>query len=104
MKALSIIVLAIAGVLVASCGGSSYRDQPYDHDVVYRTPAYGERYYYDDDYHDDYDDDDVGYEDFDDDDDVVYYRYVPAPVSRHGTIYGDGPYYYYRTDRFEDWA
>lgn len=84
MKVLSIIVLAIAGVVVASCGGSSYRNQSYDHDVVYRTPAYGERYYV-------VDDDDG------DDDDVVYYRYAPEPVMRHGTIYGDdGTYYYYR--------
>jgi hypothetical protein len=89
MKALSILTLSLAGLMLASCGGGSYRNQSYDHDVVYRTPAYGERYYrYDDDVDVDYD--------YDDDDDVVYYRYVPAPVSRYGTIYGDGPYYYYR--------
>ncbi len=91
MKVISVLILSLAGLLLVSCGGGSYRNDSYDHDVVYRTPAYGERYYYD--Y--DYDDDDVVYEY--DDDDVVYYRYVPAPASRHGTIYGDdGPYYYYR--------
>ena len=92
MKALSILTLSLAGLLLASCGGGSYRNQSYDHDVVYRTPAYDDRYYY---RHDDDDDDDVDVDYDDDDDDVVYYR-VPAPASRYGTVYGDAPYYYYR--------
>lgn len=87
MKFLSILTLSLAGVVLASCGGGSYRNQSYDHDVVYRTPAYGERYYR---YDDDDDDVVVDYDYDDDDEDVVYYRYRPAPV------YGYGPYYYYR--------
>lgn len=79
MKVFSIIALAIAGLLVASCGSSR---NAYDHDVVYRSPAYGERYYYD------YDDD-VDYY-YDDDDDGAYYRVVPAPD------YDDDVPYYYR--------
>jgi hypothetical protein len=91
VKVLSILTLSLAGLMLVSCGGGSYRS--YDHDVVYRTPAYDDRYYY---RYDDDDDVDVDYDYDDDDDDVVYYRYVPAPASRYGTIYGDEPYYYYR--------
>jgi hypothetical protein len=82
MKLLPLFALAIAGAAVVGCGGTRSNDN-YDHDVVYRTPAYGERYYYDDD---------------DDDDDVVYVRpaYRAVPVTRGDLIYGGDGYYYYR--------
>jgi hypothetical protein len=85
MKLLPIATLVIAGAALAACGttrdnrynetafaDTSAPETKYEHEVVYRTPAYGERY--------------------DDDVDVVYvqpaYRVVPA--SRERVIY----YYY----------
>ena len=86
MKLLPIATLVIAGAALAACGttrdnrynetafaDTSAPEINYEHEVVYRTPAYGERVY-------------------DDDVDVVYvqpaYRVVPAPRER--VIY----YYY----------
>ena len=85
MKLLPIATLVIAGAALAACGttrdnrynetafaDTSAPETKYEHEVVYRTPGYGERY--------------------DDDVDVVYvqpaYRVVPA--SRERVIY----YYY----------
>jgi hypothetical protein len=91
MKLLPIMTLAIAGAALAACGTTrdnrynetAYADhigpeRTYDHQVVYRSPAYGERYAYDDDV------------------DVVYVRpaYRVVPVARN-PVYYDG-YYYYR--------
>ena len=88
MKMLPILALAAAGIVVAGCGTvrenrfneTSYADHlHYDHDVVSRSPGYGERYY-------------------DEDDDVVYVRpaYRVVPVARDDLIYGGDGYYYYR--------
>ena len=91
MKLLPIATLVIAGAALAACGttrenrynetasaDTSAPDTTYEHEVVYRTPAYGERVIYDDDV------------------DVVYVRpaYRVVPVTRDPVIY-DG-YYYYR--------
>jgi hypothetical protein len=89
MKLIPLATLVLAGAAVVGCGTTrenrynetAYADQPpYDHDVVYRSPAYGERYYYDDDV------------------DVVYVRpaYRAVPVTREDLIYGGDGYYYYR--------
>ncbi|HEV8391793.1 MAG TPA: hypothetical protein VGQ35_18215 [Dongiaceae bacterium] len=92
MKLLAIVTLMIAGAALAACGTTrdnrfnetAYADHNgpertyYDHDVMYRSPAYGERYVYGEDV------------------DVVYVRpaYRVVPVARDPLIY-DG-YYYYR--------
>jgi hypothetical protein len=88
MKLLPIATLVIAGAALAACGTTrdnrynetAYADTSapetrYEHEVVYRTPAYGER---------------------DDDVDVVYVQpaYRVVPVTRD-PVYYDG-YYYYR--------
>ncbi|WP_119301404.1 hypothetical protein [Dongia deserti] len=80
MKLLALLTLVITGTTVAACGGTR-SDRNYDHDVVYRTPSYEDRYYVDD----------------DDDERVVYTRptYRAVPVDRDDLIYGDGGYYYY---------
>lgn len=82
MKLLPIVTLVIAGAALAACGTTrenrfnetAYADhneptQAYDHEVVYRSPAY---------------------------DEVVYVRpaYRVVPVTQDPVIY-DG-YYYYR--------
>ena len=89
MKVPSILALAAAGIVVAGCGTvrenrlneTAYPDHGhYDHDVVYRSPGYGEH---------------PGYVE---DDDVVYVRdgdQVIA-VDRDDLIYGGDGYYYYR--------
>jgi hypothetical protein len=88
MRMLSILALAVSAIAVAGCGTvrenrfneTAYADHlHYDHDVVYRSPAYGERYY-------------------EDDDDVVYVRQGNrlVAVDRDDLIYGDDGYYYYR--------
>jgi hypothetical protein len=91
MKLLPIATLVIAGAALAACGTTrenrynetAYADhngpeRTYDHDVAYRSPAYGERHVYGDDV------------------DVVYVRpaYRVVPVTPDPVIY-DG-YYYYR--------
>ena len=90
MRLLLLATLVIAGAAVAGCGTTrenrynetAYADHngPYDHDVVYRSAAYGDRYYYDD-----------GGK-------VVYVRpaYRVVPVPPDDLIYGDDGYYYYR--------
>jgi hypothetical protein len=90
MKLLPIATLVIAGAALAACGttrenrynetayaDTSAPETTYEHEVVYRTPAYGERA-------------------IDDDVDVVYVRpaYRVVPVTRE-PVYYDG-YYYYR--------
>jgi hypothetical protein len=87
MKPLPIVTLVVAGAALAACGTTrenrlnetAYADHNgpqriYEHGVVYRSPAYGERYVYDDDV------------------DVVYVRpaYRVVPVTRDPVIY----YYY----------
>ena len=90
MRLLPIVILAVAGAAVVGCGTvrdnrfneTAYADHAhYDYDVVYRSPAYGERYYV-----------------VDDDDDVLYVRpaYQAVPVDRDDVIYGGDGYYYYR--------
>ncbi|HET6621018.1 MAG TPA: hypothetical protein VFG64_13870 [Dongiaceae bacterium] len=87
MRPLPGVMLAIAGAAVVGCGttGSNrfnettYADHngPYDHETVYRSPAYGDRY--------------------DEDGRVIYvrpaYRVIPAPPDR--VVRGDDGYYYY---------
>jgi len=85
MKLLPIATLVIAGAALAACGttrdnrynetafaDTSAPETKYEHEVVYRMPAYGERY--------------------DDDVDVVYVQpaYRVVPTSRERVIY----YYY----------
>ena len=84
MKLLPIATLVIAGAALAACGttretrynetayaDTSAPETTYKHEVVYRTPAYGERHV---------DDDDV---------DVVYVQpaYRVIPVARERVIY-----------------
>ncbi len=89
MRLLPLATLVIAGAAVVGCGTTrdnrynetAYADHngPYDHDVVSRSAAYGDRYY-------------------DEDGRVVYvrpaYRVVPVPSDE--LIYSDDGYYYYR--------
>jgi hypothetical protein len=52
MKLLPIVTSALAGALIVGCGSTpadrNANGSYYDHDVVYRSPPYGERYYYED--------------------------------------------------------
>ncbi len=88
MRLLPIVTLVIAGAALAACGTTrdnrynetAYADhngpqRTYQHEVVYRTPAYGERYVYGD--------------------QVVYVRpaYRVVPVTRDPVLY-DGYYFY----------
>jgi len=90
MRLLALATLIVAGAAVVGCGTTrdnrynetAYADHngPYDHDVVYRSSAYNDRYYYDDDGR------------------MVYVQpaYRVVPVAPHHVIYGDDGYYYYR--------
>jgi hypothetical protein len=84
MKLLPMATLVIAGVALAACGttrenrynetaypDTSAPETTYEHEVVYRTPAYGERHVHDDDV------------------DVVYVQpaYRVVPVTRDRVIY-----------------
>ena len=79
----SLPLLALASVAIAGCGSTHAARSYSDHDVVYRTPPYDDRYYYED-------NGPPG---------PLYYQpgYGPVPVYRHGTMYDeDDGYYYYR--------
>jgi hypothetical protein len=92
MKLLPLVALAIAGTALIGCGTTrenrfnetayadhnTYDHKTYDHDVVYRSPAYGERYYYDDDGR------------------LVEVRPAYRVAEPPYAIYGDDGYYYYR--------
>jgi hypothetical protein len=92
MRLLALLTLALAGAAVASCGTTrenrynetAYADHngPADHDVVYRSAGYDDRYYYDE------------------DGKVVYVRpaYRLAPDTPDRVIYTDDGYYYYYHD------
>jgi hypothetical protein len=91
MRLLPLAALIIAGATVVGCGTTRdnrynetvYADHngPYDHDVVYRSGGYNDRYYYDDGR-------------------VVYAQpaYRVVPVAPRHVIYGDDGYYYFYRD------
>jgi hypothetical protein len=84
MRLVPILALAMTGAALVGCGGTHTSRSYSDHDVVYRAPAYDDRYYY---------------EDNGPPDGALYYQpgYGAVPVERHGTIYDDDDgYYYYR--------
>lgn len=88
MRLLPVLTLVLAGAAVVGCGTTrdnrynetAYADhnEPYDHDVVYRSQGYSDRYYYDD------------------DGKVVYVRPAYRVIPPDRVIYGDDGYYYYR--------
>ncbi len=89
MRLLPALTLIIASAAIAGCGttGKNRFNEAadadhvhYDHDVVDRAPAYGDRY------------------DVDEDREIVYVRpaYRVVPVERDDLIYGGDGYYYYR--------
>ena len=87
MRLLPLVALVVAAAAAVGCGTTrdnrfnetTYADHngPYDHEAVYRSPAYVDRY--------------------DEDGKVIYvrpaYRVVPAPPDN--VVRGDDGYYYY---------